>query len=74
MRMIGFIYCIECLETGNKYYGSTVKTRLTKESKDHCARHTQLMKMALLVVFVSRMLLLREGNYTASVVKEVEFE
>ena len=69
--MIGFIYCIECLETGNKYYGST-KDTLDERIKNHCAdikTYENGNKGGLCESHV----IIKKGNYTASVVKEVNF-
>ena len=69
--MIGLIYCIECLETGNKYYGST-KDTLDERIKGHCAeikRYGNGNKGGHCESHV----IINRRNYTSSVVKEVNF-
>ena len=70
--MIGLIYCIECLKTGKKYYGSTVKS-LDERIKGHCTDILNYEK-GFTVGLCESHEIIREGNYIASVVKEVEFD
>ena len=69
--MIGLIYCIECNETGEVYYGSTVRT-LDERVKGHCAeikRYGNGNKGGHCESHV----IINRRNYTSSVVKEVNF-
>lgn len=70
--MKGIIYCIECLETGEKYYGSTERT-LDDRMKNHCNDIHTYENGNTPGLCVSHIILNR-GNYTSSVFKEVEYE
>lgn len=69
--MIGLIYCIECLETGNRYYGSTVRT-LDERIKQHFFDIKTYENGNAKGICESQSIL-QKGNYTASIVKEVNF-
>ena len=69
--MNGLIYCIECNETGDKYYGSTVFT-LNDRMARHCAENKAYANGSKHGHCQSHVIINRD-NYTASVVKEVNF-
>jgi hypothetical protein len=70
--MEGIVYCIECLTTGDKYYGSTIQP-LEARVKAHCAELHTFENGNKIGQCVSHIILKRE-NYKFFVFKEVQFD
>ena len=70
--MKGKVYCIECLITGEKYFGSTIRSEYDR-GKSHLAEIQTFENGNKIGHCVSHIILKRD-NYKISVVKEVEYE